>query len=270
MQTIQLGSKGPAVVQLQHALGIAVDGIFGTKTRDAVIAYQRSHAYNGIPLTVDGIVGVQTWAALGINPVDDARPDIIMSPLSVHITKRTRRPILYLAIHYTAGSRSTAGAAKAVKSVFEKRSASADFCVDDTQILQFNPDPSNYYCWAVGDAHNPYTRGGRLYGKACNSNTISIEICSTLQKGTSSSAANHPGWSFTDAALRNAVALTKYLMQKYGIPIDHVVRHYDITGKLCPGIVGWNDGPLYDTQGKKTTTQNTSDQWIHFICMCQQ
>jgi N-acetylmuramoyl-L-alanine amidase CwlA len=34
--------------------------------------------------------------------------------------------------------------------------------------------------------------------------------------------------------------LTKYLMIKYKIDIDHVVRHYDVTQKYCPGIIGWN------------------------------
>ncbi|MGN1415255.1 MAG: SPOR domain-containing protein, partial [Oscillospiraceae bacterium] len=23
-------------------------------------------------------------------------------------------------------------------------------------------------------------------------------------------------------------------------PADHVIRHYDVTGKLCPGMIGWN------------------------------
>jgi N-acetylmuramoyl-L-alanine amidase CwlA len=29
-------------------------------------------------------------------------------------------------------------------------------------------------------------------------------------------------------------------MAQYNIDINHVVRHYDVTGKLCPGIIGWN------------------------------
>ena len=41
-------------------------------------------------------------------------------------------------------------------------------------------------------------------------------------------------------------------MNIYNIPIANVVRHYDVTGKWCPGVVGWNE--------------NTSniDMWIDF------
>lgn len=30
------------------------------------------------------------------------------------------------------------------------------------------------------------------------------------------------------------IALTKKLMTKYNIPEDHVIRHHDVTGKICP------------------------------------
>ena len=33
----------------------------------------------------------------------------------------------------------------------------------------------------------------------------------------------------------------KYLMQMYNIPAGNVIRHYDVSGKLCPGIIGWNE-----------------------------
>ena len=32
----------------------------------------------------------------------------------------------------------------------------------------------------------------------------------------------------------NAIALGKQLMKKYNIPISRVVRHYDVTHKVCP------------------------------------
>ena len=244
---LKIGNKGEEVKRLQEALGINNDGIFGKQTEEAVKLFQKK---NG--LEVDGIVGDKTWSALGFK--DEI--NIIKMPLGVHISKAPNREIKYLAIHFTAGSSSKAGSAKSVKHVFESRKASADFAVDDQDIVQFNPDLKNYYCWAVGD-------GNGKYG-VTNKNSISIEICSSLKKGTSAAVPNHSGWYFTDAALENAVKLSKYLMKKYNIPIDRVIRHYDASRKSCPGLVGWNDGTLYKEDGSKTKEKNNSNEWIKF------
>lgn len=244
---LKIGNKGEEVKRLQEALGITNDGIFGKQTEEAVKLFQKK---NG--LEVDGIVGDKTWTALGFK--DEI--NIIKMPLGVHISKAPNREIKYLAIHFTAGSSSKAGSAKSVKHVFESRKASADFAVDDQDLVQFNPDLKNYYCWAVGD-------GNGKYG-VTNKNSISIEICSSLKKGTSAAVPNHSGWYFTDAALENAVKLSKYLMKKYNIPIDRVIRHYDASRKSCPGLVGWNDGTLYKEDGSKTKEKNNSNEWIKF------
>lgn len=63
--TVQQGSTGPAVKALQvqlnekRRLSLAVDGIFGSGTRSAVVSFQ-SHA----GITADGIVGPTTWRNL--------------------------------------------------------------------------------------------------------------------------------------------------------------------------------------------------------------
>lgn len=63
--TLRKGSTGQYVTILQQRLTSAgygvgkVDGIFGTKTLEAVKAYQAEHG-----LVVDGIVGQKTWALL--------------------------------------------------------------------------------------------------------------------------------------------------------------------------------------------------------------
>lgn len=257
---LKIGNKGEEVKRLQEALGINNDGIFGKQTEEAVKLFQKK---NG--LEVDGIVGDKTWSALGFK--DEL--NIIKMPLGVHISKAPNREIKYLAIHFTAGSSSKAGSAKSVKHVFEQRKASADFCVDDRDMVQFNPDLHNYYCWAVGDKKAIGSNGGQLYGIATNRNTISIEICSTCIPATSTavSHSNHDGWSFTDAAINNAVKLSKILMKKFNIDKDHVVRHYDISGKLCPGILGWNNAEeVYDKNtGKRISGAiNNSKEWEKF------
>ena len=62
LKVIKLGSRGEEVKIAQRYLGISkdgIDGIFGTNTRKAVIAFQTEHR-----LDVDGIIGVQTWTKL--------------------------------------------------------------------------------------------------------------------------------------------------------------------------------------------------------------
>jgi len=63
---LMVGDRGPEVVALQqrlNALGsqLTVDGIFGTGTRAAVMAFQAAH-----DLDADGVVGNRTRAALGL------------------------------------------------------------------------------------------------------------------------------------------------------------------------------------------------------------
>lgn len=65
---LRMGSSGASVRELQTLLRNAgfdpgpIDGIFGSRTQSAVIAFQRSRG-----LTPDGVVGTATWTALGVN-----------------------------------------------------------------------------------------------------------------------------------------------------------------------------------------------------------
>lgn len=73
--TLSIGSRGPDVTRLQQLLRNAgfdpgpIDGIFGPRTQAAVIAFQRSR--NLVP---DGIVGINTWTALGVRCVTPPPP----------------------------------------------------------------------------------------------------------------------------------------------------------------------------------------------------
>ena len=70
-----------------------------------------------------------------------------------------------------------------------------------------------------------------------NSNSIGIELC-VRNKG--SQAADSRDWYFEDATVQAAIELTMGLMEKYGIPADRVMRHYDVTGKICPNPYVYN------------------------------
>ncbi|QAA34807.1 SH3 domain-containing protein [Clostridium manihotivorum] len=91
--------------------------------------------------------------------------------------------------------------------------ASAHYTVDQSNIIQVLED--NWRGWHCGDRYNPIIN---------NSNTIAIELCVNVDNNF-------------DKTLENGIALTKYLMQKYNIPAENVVRHYDVSGKICPKMM---------------------------------
>ncbi len=125
----------------------------------------------------------------------------------------TGRSINYIVIHYTANYSKGANT-EAHYNYFNNanRNASADFFIDDKSIWQIN-DYNKYYTWAVGD-------GDGKYG-VTNRNSISIEMCVNSD-------------SNFNKTLQNTVELTAYLMKELNIDINHVVRHFDASKKLCP------------------------------------
>ncbi len=127
-------------------------------------------------------------------------------------TKRTAT-IEYIVIHDT-GNKAAGADALAHFAYFNggNRQSSADFFVDDKEILQVN-DYHTFYTWHCGD-------GKGKYG-ITNNNSVGIEIC-----------VNEDG--DYSVAFELAVECTKRLMRELKIDADHVVRHYDASGKNCP------------------------------------
>ena len=251
MDILKKGSKSEDVKKLQQCLGLLVDGDFGNTTERLVKDFQKKHN-----LVQDGIVGPKTWDKL-LQETNMNNVDITYQPIDVNITKSLNRKIKYLVIHYTAGTSSKSGEALKNSKSFCKKKASADFCVDDETIIQVNPDIRNYYCWAVGDGKG---KNG-IYNKDC----VSIEICSNLKKKTTYKKPNHSGWSFTDESLNNALNLSKYIMNVYDIPLKNVIRHFDVSGKSCPGIIGWNTSSLFnEISGEKLNEKNNETEWLKF------
>lgn len=77
LPVIKKGDRGSAVRWLQKFLHISVDGNFGRGTDAAVKKWQTD---NGI--TADGIVGPQSWAAMGVrSPADLQHDPLPISPV---------------------------------------------------------------------------------------------------------------------------------------------------------------------------------------------
>lgn len=141
---------------------------------------------------------------------------------------RNASQIRYLVYHYTGndGDRA-ANNAKYFQNNIVK--ASAHYFVDDTTVWRSVPDLK--VAWSVGGskyANADKTGGGTMYGVITNTNSLSIEMCDTIRNGV---------YQASEATLANAAALGRALMEKYGIPIENVYRHFDVTGKHCPSYL---------------------------------
>ena len=131
-------------------------------------------------------------------------------------TARRSSAIRYLVIHYTGAP----GTARNNGAYFASRGdigASAHYFVDAQDIVQSVPDSGRaWHCGAAVYKH-PECRNG---------NSIGVELC-CYQDASGR-------WRFALDTVDNAVLLIRALMAQYNIDIEHVVRHYDVTGKICP------------------------------------
>ena len=136
---------------------------------------------------------------------------------SSNFTKGRKQKIQFLVIHYTANN---GDLAKSNCNYFKSpnRNASAHYFVDEKEVWQSVED--NDIAWHCG------TSGKYYHSKCRNDNAIGIELCSEKDsKGN---------YYFTNETINNAVGVVKMLMEKYNIPIENIVRHYDVTHKNCP------------------------------------
>jgi len=133
----------------------------------------------------------------------------------------TDRSIKYIVIHYVGATGTALQNAKYFNS-HSGLEASAHFFVghaSENGAIYQSVDPKNR-AWHCG------TSGTYKHASCRNANSIGIEMCCHKD-----SACN---WYFDDETVEAAIELTKYLMELYGIPINNIVRHYDVTGKNCP------------------------------------
>ena len=127
-------------------------------------------------------------------------------------------PIRYLVLHYTAGRNDSAGSnLRYFRDNVVK--ASAHYFVDDLGWLQSVDDSDT--AWSVGTA-GIYVQ---KHPDCRNANSISIELCCRYAAGQ---------YVFSRKTVRNAARLTRLLMTRYGIPIENVLRHFDVVSKRCP------------------------------------
>ena len=170
-------------------------------------------------LVIVGVTGHQKNKAVSadspvtLSEVDANRPELDVELLTVNPYSRpgtALEKVNGIVIHYTANPGATA---IANRNYFENlkdthtTKASSHFVVGlEGEIVQCIPT-----------AEIAYASNDR------NSDTISIECCYKNEDG-----------SFEQATYDSVIRLTAWLCEKFGLTSEDVIRHYDVTGKLCP------------------------------------
>ena len=159
------------------------------------------------------------------------------------------QPVRYIVMHYTANNGDTARNNCDYYHRVGGLQASAHYFVDEHGAMQSVLEGDTaWHCGAEA--------GRRYWHPECrNANSIGIEMCSRKRADGS--------YYILPETVANAAALAKDIMQRYGIDTEHVVRHYDVTGKRCP--MPWADDPAQwaafkDMLTPKNTTTDEEDE----------
>lgn len=159
--------------------------------------------------------------------------------------KGRKQKIQYIVVHYTANDGDTAeGNGKYFSEA--DRNASAHYFVDEMKIVQ-----------SVLDQNTAWHCGAKIYkhNKCRNENSIGVEMCSEKDKNGQ--------YYINQKTQNNAIELVKWLMKKYGIPIENVLRHYDVTGKLCPEPFVKNQKLWLDFKQKLLPSKEVQKEMIY-------
>ena len=146
------------------------------------------------------------------------------------------QPVRYIVLHYTANNGDTAKNNCDYYHRVGGLQASAHYFCDEHGVMQsVREGDTAWHCGAEA--------GQRYWHPECrNGNSIGIEMCSRKRADGS--------YYIKPETVANAAALAREIMQRYGIDTDHVLRHYDVTGKRCP--MPWVNAPA---------------QWTAFLAM---
>ena len=135
--------------------------------------------------------------------------DALLTPNKYSRPQIPLKNVKKVVLHYVGNPKSSA---EANRNYFENqksggRYVSSHYIVGlEGEILRCVPENEVAYC-----------------SNQANTYSISIECCHPDATG-----------KFTDATTASAAELCAYLLKKYGLSIDDLIRHYDVTGKQCP------------------------------------
>lgn len=134
-------------------------------------------------------------------------------------------PVEYLVVHYVGA----AGTAEQNAAYYGSRAdigASAHYFVGHGGEVWQSVEEADtaWHCGAASYRH----------GACRNGNAIGVELCCRRRGDLGAGAADTEGWYFEPETVRSAVELCRDIVRRYGLSRERVLRHYDVTGKVCP------------------------------------
>ena len=129
----------------------------------------------------------------------------------------------WIVVHYFGALGSAASVAEWFKN--PQARASAHYAVDEGDII-YRCVKDTDVAWHCGD--------GTLHPECRNWNSIGVEL-RPKKVNPKRMGAYDADWFFEKKVLDNAEWLIRKIMQEHNISADHIIRHYDVSGKMCPG-----------------------------------
>ena len=162
---------------------------------------------------------------------------------------RNGQAVEYIVLHYV-GAVSTAENNAEYLHRDANLGWSAHFFTDEFSIWQSVPLTES-----AGHCGVDYSNGrAPFWGKCRNKNSIGIEMCCKKDA--------NDNWYIEPETVTRTVALVKWLMQEFNIPIEHVIRHYDVCWKTCPEP--WVRDPAQWQAFKKRLTEEEEEEMVRF------
>ena len=166
--------------------------------------------------------------------------DALLTPNKYSRPQIPLKSVKKVVLHYVGNPKSSA---MANRNYFENqksggRYVSSHYIVGlEGEILRCVPENEVAYC-----------------SNQANTYSISIECCHPDATG-----------KFTEETTNSAAELCAYLLKKYGLSVDDLIRHYDVTGKQCPL---WFVPTKYQSEAVANARWSAFKQRVAYIMSC--
>lgn len=205
--------------------------VLGIKDPGELIKQVRERGYCTDPTydySIVKIIAKHNLTQYDLKDMKEDKPmhEIIDITAENHAPRTRTLPIKYIVMHYL-------GVPNADNPYLYNGGYGGHYNVTRAGKIYKAVDPRKGVVWHCGGGLQG-SGGHTFYGKCTNYNSIGIECGVCADTDAKDLSGDSYLWYFTEETQEAAAWLVAQLMKEYNIDIDHVIRHYDVTGKCCP------------------------------------